>query len=384
MRRLARGFSLVELLVAMALGLVLITAALQVFLGNRQTQSTESSVARVQEAGRLALGFIGEDLRLAGFYGSGDLKRSAIPMAKAPASDLCASRTESVDVLNVANDFDHFDKFVDDSIRVYSKLPNGNSWTPAAPGVPITTADVPGDVRPDTDMLSIWYAEDTGARIPANASYSGTDDVSIVYTGTPPAESCFGPNELVLLSSASGSALFRTTNTPACTGTVTLKHATTGNCSGSLGSIKFDHFSRVMKVVHRLYYVKNTQRKNTEGNDIYSLYRYQFKNKTGGALGEEMELVEGVEYLKVSAGERVLDSFGTETGKVKYVNPASIDAKALKALRVGVLVQGLDGIRTEADTATYELLPGISVTPDSSKTLRRAFSTSIELRNRAQ
>jgi type IV pilus assembly protein PilW len=371
----ARGFSLVELMVAMVLGLILISAALQVFLGNRQTQVAESSVARVQEAGRLALGFIGEDLRLAGFYGAGDLRRTSRPFARRGAVDVCPAKVDSDDVVNVANDADHFDEFVDDAIQVYSKVTDVD-WAPGAPESPITS-DIYKDVRENTDLISVWYAEDTGARIPEGSTFSASQDITVTYPADTPKESCIASGDLVMLSSSAGSTLFKASNSPACAGTATIKHSDTSNCSSSLGSFEFDRFTRVMKVVHRLYFVKNTNRKNAQDQDVYSLYRYQFPD------GPPQELVEGVEYLRVSTGQRVLNAAGIDSGKVRYVTPASADMAGLKALRVGVLVQGLDVIRTDVDTASYELLPGISITPDSGKTLRRVFSTSVELRNRA-
>lgn len=381
-KRLARGFSLVELLVAMVLGLVLVTAALQVFIGNRQTQLAESSVARVQEAGRLAMDFISDDLRQAGFSGAGDLRRSKIAMGKAPTSDLCTGKTKPTDVLNVATGPDYYDAFVDNAIRVYSRSASG-AWPSTMPGTTEIPQTVRGKVREGTDLISVWYAEDTGATIPDGAGYTETDNIPITYGENPPPESCIHEGELVMLSASSGSVLFKVSNAPACTGSVTLQHDTTANCSASLGTARYGSFSRVMKIVHRLYYVGDSGRKDAQGQIIWSLYRVQFANGGGGSE-DPMELVEGVEYLKVAAGQRILDGFGVDTGKIRYVTPANLDARALKSMRIGVLVQGLDAIRTEADTSSYELLTGISVSPASSKSLRRTFSTNVELRNRAQ
>ncbi|WP_313141295.1 prepilin-type N-terminal cleavage/methylation domain-containing protein [Stenotrophomonas sp.] len=61
--RHTRGLTLVELLVAMILGLLVLGACLHFYLGSlRGTQDT-LGVARVQEAGRLAMALIGHDIR---------------------------------------------------------------------------------------------------------------------------------------------------------------------------------------------------------------------------------------------------------------------------------------------------------------------------------
>jgi type IV pilus assembly protein PilW len=62
-----QGLSLVELMVALVLGLVLMTGVLQVFLSSRQTYSANEAMARMQENGRFALEFISRSARLAGY-----------------------------------------------------------------------------------------------------------------------------------------------------------------------------------------------------------------------------------------------------------------------------------------------------------------------------
>lgn len=64
-----RGFSLVEMLIAMLLGLFLIGGVIQVFLASKQTYVTQDALSRVQENGRLAVEFIDRDIRLGGYVG---------------------------------------------------------------------------------------------------------------------------------------------------------------------------------------------------------------------------------------------------------------------------------------------------------------------------
>ncbi|WP_339080122.1 PilW family protein [Pseudomonas sp. TMP9] len=67
MRRTQLGLSLVELMVAMALGLLLMTGVVQVFLSSRQTYAANEAMGRLQENGRFALEFIARSARLAGY-----------------------------------------------------------------------------------------------------------------------------------------------------------------------------------------------------------------------------------------------------------------------------------------------------------------------------
>lgn len=66
-KRSQGGFSLVELMIAITLGMVLMGAALQFIVSTRQTYDINDDVARIQENGRIALDIIVNDLQFAGY-----------------------------------------------------------------------------------------------------------------------------------------------------------------------------------------------------------------------------------------------------------------------------------------------------------------------------
>lgn len=61
------GFSLIELMVAMMLGVILIMGVFSVVLGSSQTYRLQDAMFRAQESGRFALTMMVSDLRQAGF-----------------------------------------------------------------------------------------------------------------------------------------------------------------------------------------------------------------------------------------------------------------------------------------------------------------------------
>ncbi|QWP79015.1 prepilin-type N-terminal cleavage/methylation domain-containing protein [Lysobacter sp. K5869] len=61
-----RGLSLIELMVALALGLLLTAGALSIFLASRAAFRTTEDLSRVQEAGRIAFELMARDVREAG------------------------------------------------------------------------------------------------------------------------------------------------------------------------------------------------------------------------------------------------------------------------------------------------------------------------------
>lgn len=64
-----KGLSLIELMIAIALGLFLMAGLIQMFIGSKVTFTTQQGLSRVQENGRLAIEFISSDVRMAGFMG---------------------------------------------------------------------------------------------------------------------------------------------------------------------------------------------------------------------------------------------------------------------------------------------------------------------------
>lgn len=66
MPRHQTGFSLVELMIAITLGLIVLLAISSIYIGSQQTYRVQEDNARIQEAGRYALEVIGRNIRQAG------------------------------------------------------------------------------------------------------------------------------------------------------------------------------------------------------------------------------------------------------------------------------------------------------------------------------
>jgi len=80
-----RGLSLVELMVAMAIGTFLLAGAITVFGKTRDLYRTNDAAARLQETARYAMGTIEADLRMANYWG---LMSRADLIENGPALDL--------------------------------------------------------------------------------------------------------------------------------------------------------------------------------------------------------------------------------------------------------------------------------------------------------
>lgn len=65
----SRGFSLVELMVALVITLILLAGIGQIFLSSKKSFTIQDSLARQQENGRYAIELISQDLRRSGYWG---------------------------------------------------------------------------------------------------------------------------------------------------------------------------------------------------------------------------------------------------------------------------------------------------------------------------
>jgi type IV pilus assembly protein PilW len=67
-----RGVTLVELMIALVIGLILTAGATQIFLGSKDTYRTSEALSRVQENGRMALQLLAREIRQADYFGCQD------------------------------------------------------------------------------------------------------------------------------------------------------------------------------------------------------------------------------------------------------------------------------------------------------------------------
>ena len=68
----ARGFSLVELMVSMAMGLFLVGGAMTIYVQGRATHEVNSKVAELQDNARFALDVVSSDIQLTDYWGRTD------------------------------------------------------------------------------------------------------------------------------------------------------------------------------------------------------------------------------------------------------------------------------------------------------------------------
>ena len=69
MRRHQRGFGLIELLIALALGLIIVLGVVQIFIAAKNTYVSQNSAAAMQEDARFVLSKMIQEIRMVGMFG---------------------------------------------------------------------------------------------------------------------------------------------------------------------------------------------------------------------------------------------------------------------------------------------------------------------------
>lgn len=77
----SKGFSLIELLIAMAVGTMVIAALSNVFVMQRKSQSVQEQVAEMQQNARAGIEMMSRDLRIAGYDPGGSATTAGIAAA---------------------------------------------------------------------------------------------------------------------------------------------------------------------------------------------------------------------------------------------------------------------------------------------------------------
>lgn len=184
-RNQQHGFTIIELMIAMALGLFLVAGVVTLFMSSRQSFNQDENTARLQDEARFAIQELARDLRMASY-----LTEPLVPGSITQDGSL----TLAADCGNPAHDQWVYD-FTDEAtgeISTLTALDNTDGATAAANYACIDD----GEIVEDTDVVAIKRAG--GSPVPPANVQAGT--VYIRSNGTtgllykdPPAIAIAGP-----------------------------------------------------------------------------------------------------------------------------------------------------------------------------------------------
>ncbi len=393
MSRFERGFTLVELMIAMIIGLIIVGAVVQLFAVNRSTYQVDEGLARIQENARFAIEFISRDLRMAGNTGCMvDAKpvNNLNKPADTPYTDIDMNLTAGL------WGFESDASSPGDTVTLASSTPvnTTSGWTPA-----LNTAFIPPGAVPGSDAIVIFRL--SGGGTPTVAPHNDSAQVFAEPGGK------FTAGQLAVITDCEHSSLFQITSVSASGGQVNLTHAASGNPGNVCpnwgnpgcepGEQQYGEGSEIYSFEAVAYFVA------AGASGEPALFQAAFQPSSSGAADAnytQQELVEGIESMQLLYGVDLDVSpadikTGADGDPDDYMTAEEVAAGGLwnrvVAVRIGLLLRSNNSTGTVTDTTkdinTYVLAggdgnSGVTVDPFDDFRRRHVFNTTVTLRVR--
>lgn len=359
-----RGFSLIELMVAIAISSLLLMGVVALFVSSRASYETTERLSRIQENGRFALDQFATDVRASGFQGC------ARPTVGLRLRDYLISTV----VDEAAANPDIRWNFAEPA-RGYNST--GSIWAPDLTGVPLTPAANPaGDVL----VLRIPRREVRAIELTAR-QVAPTDPLTVGVINPMPLVA----GDTAVIADCEARAFFQVTGYNSATGQIA--HAdvdpdtgadpvTPGNDSDSLAH-PFKAGAEILPITTMIYYLAPSASDPPRPGDPprMSLWR-----KTGGAVTSD-EIAEGIDRMEIQYG---IDTTGDGRADA-YVSAAGVtNWAAVVTLQVALLARAPEAYGTDLDTQTYVLFSSpalLQAGPFNDRFQRKVFTTTVAVRN---
>jgi len=365
-RRGQQGFTLVEILVAVAISLFLLAGILQVMSSNKQTARFQEAVARIQENARFALMFLGRDFRQAGYMGcagtgftnqlvlDNNEKDFAYNLLN-PVAGWEANNTEPTTNFTINN--------------TAAALSDWNS-NPAASIDP----SLAGQLMQGSDIVIVKYVQQNNPGITADGATPVTAaSIPLVDATGTSASSGVPQDSIILISDCINADLFRSTNAATAStlarGNLASQDPNNQTVAASNWSHAYNGNMKIMQLVSNIYYV---------GVGNYggpSLFRANFNT---GPMTTGQELVEGVENMQILYGE---DTTGNSLAD-QYITMNEVTNMAnIVTVRVSMLMRSIESVKV-AGATTVKLINGVSVSSMNDRNIRFVVTSTFKIRNR--
>ena len=344
------GLSLIELMIAMLVGLILIAGVLSIFISSRASYGINGAVGQIQENGRFALDFIRTATRKAGYMG-------------------CANSTSTVSYLNPSADTMPYDFTTAITGYYFTAVPPAPTENPApdpAAGdwTPNLDAYLTGKVLPNTDVLVVRYTQNNPMYI-NNITSSAATNMNVTGINS------LAPGDLMLISNCTSAIVMQTT---APTAGSTISHAAAGSPGNATTGVPQNYIgAQVVSPNTDAFYIGQ----GADGSP--ALFAASF---VSGAFTSQ-ELVPGVESMRVLYGVDLNgDQVPDEYDKADSVDGAGL-WNSVVSVRVALLLRSNNGAVPQPTAAIpITLLETITAfTPPLDTRLRQKFIATIGIRN---
>lgn len=343
MRESQRGFGLVELMIAITLGLFLSAAVIQVFLATNASSKVQDSLAQIQENARFAMRFLGKEVRMAGYMGCSSIGNISVNVITNPA-----------DTVN----FDLSTALVgEDNVTAGNEL----------------------GALVGSDVLHIKKASGVGVYVTGNTSANNAN-IKIENNSLG-----FAQGDYVMVSDCLAADVFRISNNPNNNGNgnadTTLTHSMSVNTDTKLSKL-YQTDAEIFGFESVDYFIRDTGRDTASGLRINALYMQRLVAGSGGVTSAAIELVEGVEDMQITYGvdtndDRAVDVYRDGAAVTDWTDVLSVRV----ALQMVASDENIVG-KTGAENAQSIVDINGNVIPNNDGRFRQVFTNVFAIRNK--
>ncbi|HAL40332.1 MAG TPA: hypothetical protein DCP03_20430 [Polaromonas sp.] len=391
-RRLQRGLSLIELLVALVLGLAVLVGLSSVYVAAKQSFRFQETTGRLQEDATFALDSMARDLRMAGSAGCVGINKVTSPsIIYYPGSVLASGSPTSPGVTTSPDNTSGFyganplGQIETTNLEVtqqpFTSLNFVRGFDNGIPtGMVATTNPAPSTIS-DSLLFAGASSKGVSVSVPMAAANSNLTLAADTYGWSNAVSGTNSGIYTFIVSDCSSSSIFNGKITVS-SGVISIDHSTAmGNSVGSFtSSMLFGTDAIVMPAEWSFYYIATRT-----GASTPSLYRVFFN---GNKRFNAEELVSNVEAMQLNYGENTTDVAGVPTlvADVWRTSAATVtDWSRVVSVRIGLMMVSSEDNANPEVTLTVPTLLGQTYTAPtgaSANRLRKEFSTTVVMRNR--
>lgn len=399
-QRRQKGLSLIELLIALVLGLAVLVGLSSVYVAVKQSFRFQETTGRLQEDATFALDSIARDLRMSGSAGCMGINKVTSPSiiyypgsvlaSGSPASPGVTTSPDNTSGFYGANPLGQIETTNPEVIQQpFTSLNFVRGFDNGIPTGMVATTDP----APSTISDSLFFAGASSKAVSVSAPMATpTSPLTLAADTYGWSNAVSGTNSgiyTLIVSDCSSSSIFNGKVTVSG-GVVSIDHSTAmGNSVGSFTSSWVFETSNPGKTVAEVmpaewsfYYIATRTGASTPG-----LYRVFFNGNK--RLAAE-ELVSNVEAMKLNYGENTgvdaITGAPTLVADVWRTSAATVtDWSRVVAVRIGLMMVSSEDNANPEVTLTVPTLLGQTYTAPtgaSANRLRKEFSTTVVMRNR--
>jgi type IV pilus assembly protein PilW len=371
------GMSLIELLIAMLIGVLMMTAAIGLLISNKRVYKEQNEMGRLQENARYAIEILTNDIRMAAYAGCVD---DVDLLAETTSTKPHNKATNAGTVTNLHN-------FANPIEGIDGKTA-ASTWFPSA------SNEMQAKITNGTDALTLRYLDPIESQVVFTPGGTTIDNNKIDVTcsdSTGTTENCSAnhitPGENMAITDCGTGDIFIATGSTA----TTITH-------GATLQKTYDDSAQVSRYVTTRYYIGTAEKTNYTGDAIPALYRYitaqdtddcDADGDTAEVIACPQELIEGVERMEILYGvdtnaDSIPDIYLPAGGSSGGNNLTSTsDWSSVISVRLTLLVRTInENFNIDEDDNTYTLLDAAAYDPADEHLRRRVFTTTVQIRNR--